>query len=102
MATEKMTKKELEMLHALQAKQKRVQRAEEEFFKEADSRRDELLERWGHPDRLQEAADRIGIDADTLYGCITSDEQIAFYQRKLLRETAGSEDPHSGYSGQQS
>ena len=102
MATERMTQKELDMLHALQAKQKRVQRAEEEVFKEADSRSDELLERWGHPDRLQEAADLIGTDADTLYGWITSDDQVAFFRRKHLVGTAPSEDPHSGFSEQQS
>lgn len=100
MATEKMTQKELDMLHALQAKQKRVQRAEEEFFKEADSRREELLERWEKSDRLQDAAARIGVDADTLYDFITSDEQVAFYQRKLLREVAQTDDPHADSSGE--
>ncbi len=44
---EKMSAKELETLKALQAKQKRVQRAEAEFFEEADARKDELLARWG-------------------------------------------------------
>lgn len=82
MATEKMTKKELDTLRSLQAKQKRVQRAEEEFLKEADSRRDELINRWGESDRLQEAAARVGTDADTLFDWITSEDQIAFFQRK--------------------
>ena len=98
MATEKMTQKELEMLRTLQAKQKRVQRAEEEFFKEADSRRNELLERWEKSDRLQEAADRIGTDADTLYDWITSDEQIAFFRRKHLVDPAPSEYSQGGFS----
>ncbi len=44
---ERMTQKELEQLRALQAKQKRVQRAELEFFDEADRRKEELLSRWG-------------------------------------------------------
>lgn len=47
---EKMSKKEREMLLALQAKAKRVQRAEAEFLREADSRKEELLERWGLSD----------------------------------------------------
>ncbi len=47
---EKMSKKEQEMLRALQAKAKRVQRAEAEFLREADSRKEELLERWGLSD----------------------------------------------------
>lgn len=44
---EKMSKKEQEMLRALQAKAKRVQRAEAEFLREADARKEELLARWG-------------------------------------------------------
>lgn len=44
---EHMSEKELEQLRALQAKQKRVQRAEQEFFEEADKRKEELLARWG-------------------------------------------------------
>ena len=47
---EKMSKKEQEMLRALHAKAKRVQRAEAEFLREADSRKEELLERWGLSD----------------------------------------------------
>lgn len=47
---EKMSKKEQEMLRALQAKAKRVQRAEAEFLREVDSRKEELLERWGLSD----------------------------------------------------
>ena len=47
---EKMSKKEQEMLRALQAKAKRVQRAEAEFLREADARKEELLERWGLSD----------------------------------------------------
>ncbi len=44
---EKMTEKEREQLKALQAKEKRVQRAEADFLQEADERKDELLKRWG-------------------------------------------------------
>ena len=53
---EKMTQKERDTLLALQAKAKRVQRAEEEFFREADARKEELLERWGLSDKLQDYA----------------------------------------------
>lgn len=97
MATEKMTKKELETLHALQAKQKRVQRAEEEFLREADSRRDELMKRWGRSDRLTEAAERVGTDAGSLFDWITGPEQIAFYRRKHLPEVAPLENPHQDF-----
>lgn len=78
---EHMTEKELEQLRALQAKQKRVARAEEEFMKEVDARKDELLSRWDHEDRLQQAAEVIGTDADTLYAWITSEPQVAYFKR---------------------
>lgn len=81
MAYEHMTQKELDTLRALQAKQKRVARAEEEFMKEADARRDELLSRWGLSDNMQKAAEIIGTDADTLFDWITSDAQVAFFRR---------------------
>lgn len=47
---EKMSIAEKKTLNDLQAKWKRVQRAEAEFLKEADSRKDELLVRWGAAD----------------------------------------------------
>lgn len=80
---ERMSESELKQLRDLQAKQKRVQRAESEFFKEADLRKDELLERWKVSDRLVEAAEKIGTDADTLYEWITSEEEIEFFRKKL-------------------
>lgn len=79
---EKMSEAELKQLRELQAKQKRVQRAEQEFLKEADSRKEELLERWDVHDRLQDAATKIGTDPNSLYEWITSDDQISFYRRK--------------------
>lgn len=79
---EKMTTAELKTLHDLQAKQKRVQRAEKEFFEEADSRKEELLERWGITDRLAEAAEKIGTTPEELYDWITSEDQINYYRRK--------------------
>lgn len=79
---ERMSESELKQLRDLQAKQKRVQRAETEFFKEADLRKDELLERWEVSDKLAEAADMIGTDPDTLYAWITSEEQIAYFRKR--------------------
>lgn len=80
---ERMSESELKQLRDLQAKQKRVQRAESEFFKEADLRKDELLERWKVSDRLVEAAEKIGTDADTLYEWITSEEELDYFRKKL-------------------
>lgn len=79
---ERMSESELKQLRDLQAKQKRVQRAETEFFKEADLRREELLERWEVSDKLAEAAQMIGTDPDTLYAWITSEEQIAYFRKR--------------------
>lgn len=79
---ERMSESELKQLRDLQAKQKRVQRAETEFFKEADLRKDELLERWEVSDRLADAAQMIGTDPDTLYAWITSEEQVSYYRKR--------------------
>lgn len=93
---EKMTAKEKQMLRELQAKEKRVQRAEAEFFKEADARKEELLERWNHPDRLQAAADLVGTDADTLLGWITSEPQVEYFRRKHQQAAASDVSSESG------
>lgn len=79
---EKMTEAELKTLRELQAKQKRAQRAEADFMKEADSRKEELLERWGMTDNLSEAATIIGTTSEELYAWITSDEQVGYYRRR--------------------
>lgn len=79
---ERMSESELKQLRDLQAKQKRVQRAEAEFFKEADFRKDELLERWSVSDRLADAAQMIGTDPSTLYDWITSEEQITYFKKR--------------------
>ncbi len=44
---EKMTEKEIAMLKALQAKQKRVKRSEAVFFEEVQQRKKEILHYWG-------------------------------------------------------
>lgn len=79
---EKMTEAELKTLRELQAKQKRAQRAEADFMKEADSRKEELLERWQVTDNLSEAAAIIGTTSEELYAWITSDEQVGYYRRR--------------------
>lgn len=79
---ERMSESELKQLRDLQAKQKRVQRAEAEFFKEADLRKDELLERWEVSDRLADAAQMIGTDSSALYDWITSEEQITYFRKR--------------------
>ena len=74
---EKMTASEKKMLRDLQAKEKRVMRAEAEFLKEADSRKDELLKRWKMSDRLEQAAELV-----TLFAWITSDIQVRYFRLK--------------------
>lgn len=44
--SEKMTKNELEQLRKLQAKQQRIRRHENEFWKEVDNRLDEIMKRY--------------------------------------------------------
>ena len=82
---EKMTAAEKKLLRELQAKEKRVMRAEAEFLKEADSRKDELLKRWEISDRLEQAAELIGTDSDTLFAWITSDIQVRYFRQTIVR-----------------
>jgi len=79
---EKMTVSEKKMLRELQAKEKRVIRAEAEFLKEADSRKDEFLKRWKMSDRLEQAEELVGTDCDTLFAWITSDIQVRYFRQK--------------------
>jgi hypothetical protein len=53
---EKLTDKELKLLRELEAKQKRIKRADAKFLKEADARKDELLSRWGIPYEIKQAS----------------------------------------------
>ena len=53
---EKLTDKELKLLRELEAKQKRIKRADAKFLKEADARKDELLSRWGIPYEIEQAS----------------------------------------------
>ncbi len=69
---EKMTKKEIEQMKILQAKYKRVQRQEEDFFKEADLRKQELLDRWRVTDRIDLIANSLRVDANSLYAWLSS------------------------------
>ena len=88
---EKMTAKEKEKMLALQAKYKRVQRAEEDFYREVDEHRDEILERFGRHDQLREVADLIGTDKETLLAWLkTDDHRYVFSQ--YLQEKAMTSD----------
>ncbi len=53
---EKLTDKELQTFRALEAKQKRIKRADAKFLKEADARKDELLSRWGIITEIKQAS----------------------------------------------
>lgn len=46
MAREKMTEAERKQLRALQAKEQRIRRHNKEFWKEVDSRLDEIMSRY--------------------------------------------------------
>lgn len=79
---EKLTPKEQEVLKALTAKAKRIERAEKQFLTDADARKAELLERWGMSDELDYIASvYYGITKDELRSFITSEQQVNFYKR---------------------
>ncbi|MCR4752033.1 MAG: hypothetical protein K5852_07030 [Eubacterium sp.] len=85
---ERMSERERKLLLDLQAKAKRVARAEEEFLHEADSRKSELMHRWNLEDRWQIFAEKMGVDADTLYEWISSDQQIIKLCQKHFAATS--------------
>ena len=78
---EYMTEAERKKLRYLQAKEKRVARAEAEFLKEADKRKNELIQRWNMSDRIQKAAAKIGTDSETLFKWIMSEEANQLFHR---------------------
>ena len=90
MTMEKMTKAERDKLRQLQAKEKRVARAEKEFKCNVLERRDDVLgwlgvsdtqEASGTADRLAAAAAVYGISTDELLDYITSEQQVTYYRR---------------------
>ena len=90
MTMEKMTKAEKDKLRQLQAKEKRVARAEKEFMSNVLERRDDVLGWLGMSDmnepsgteaRLEAIAAAYGISEDELLDYISSEQQVAYYRR---------------------
>lgn len=94
---ERMSDKERDKLRELQAKAKRVERAEKEFFANVQERREEVLkflnadvmsdeERAAYDeecrilDKLYDIADRYGVDTNELLNYIGSDQQVNYYR----------------------
>ena len=89
MTMEKMTKAEKDKLRQLQAKEKRVARAEKEFRCNVLERRDDVLGWLGVSDtaepsgteaRLAAAAAVYGICPDELLDYISSGQQVSYYR----------------------
>ena len=82
---EKMSIKEQEMLTKLQAKQKRIQRAEAEFWNEVESRADEVKKHLNvQTKRCEDCLDKVarlyGISADELLEYISTEKQINYFK----------------------
>ena len=94
---ERMSDKERDKLRELQAKAKRVERQEKEFFANVQERREEVLkflnadvmsdeERAAYDeecrilDKLYDIADRYGVDTNELLNYIGSDQQVNYYR----------------------
>lgn len=73
---EKMTTSELQMLKNLQAKQKRVQRAEMEFWRHVEEEKSDILSRL-----LSDVVAKYGCTIDELIDYIKSDRQVEYYRR---------------------
>ena len=88
---EKMTEKEMQKLKELQAKEKRVKRAEKQAEKEhikyAENHKEELLKKWGIKDELQEIAKLYDCTKQELIAHITSDTQVNYYKRMPRKST---------------
>ena len=93
---ERMTEKERDKLRELQAKAKRVERAEKEFFANVQERREEVLkflnadtmsdedreayeEEGRILDQLYNIADQYDVDVHELLAYIASDQQVNYY-----------------------
>ena len=107
---ERMSDKERDKLRELQAKAKRVERAEKEFFANVQERREEVLkflnadvmsdeERAAYDeecrilDKLYDIADRYGVDTNELLSYIASEQQVNYY-RSTYGQTATQ---HTGF-----
>lgn len=83
---EKFSEKELEQLRQMQAKKKRIERHDKEFFAEVDERRDEIIARLKIAESQPEQKDRF---ADVMKMYETEDEETlkAFFteQKKFWK-----------------
>lgn len=102
---ERMSDKERDKLRELQAKAKRVERAEKEFFANVQERREEVLkflnadvmsdeeratyeEECRTLDKLYDIADQYGVDVNELLNYIGSDQQVNYYRNTHGQATA--------------
>lgn len=78
---EKMTESERQKLKDLQAKAKRVERAEKDFWANVEERKDEILAKYGQTDnRLEQIAAVYGCSVDELISYIISERQVSYYK----------------------
>lgn len=75
----------------LERRAKQLRREEQAFLEEADSRKDELLDRWNitTPEEyaiIKELSDRYGCSADDLLVYLQSDEMINNYKNHLIND----------------
>lgn len=81
---EKMTAKEEEQYRILSAKKKRIAREKEQFMRDVDEAKSEILAHWGIAPADKDwkaAADMYGVSEEELYLHITSSQQVDYYRR---------------------
>ena len=81
---EKMTEKEEEQLRILSAKKKRIAREKEQFMRDVDEAKSEILAHWGITPADKDwkaAAELYGVSEGELYQHITSSQQVDYYKR---------------------
>lgn len=89
---EKFTQKEMDALRNLQAKKKRIERYQKQFYADVDAHKDEILDRWGMDTLLdlnQIAATYYGVSGWELRKWITSDRQVEYFKRVHYGDATG-------------
>ena len=84
---EKFTNKEMEIYKKLQAKDKRIQRAEAEFWREVDARADEIKMHLNVQTNecetcLDKVAQLYGISRNELLDYISTDKQVSYFKTR--------------------
>lgn len=87
---ESFTEEDLEKLHELQSRQKRVNRQRKMIvtaIDDDDELKTQVIDHLNKEDRLSKIAHLYGTDADTLFNLLTDPAQITSFKRHYMNES---------------